>query len=68
MDSKGRDKERGPGSSSFGGWQGPMWQMTSSVLTRKFQTDWLRLHFGGRLKLQLGQFGDVGLAQVTDCI
>ena len=29
-----------------------MWQMTSLVLTRKFQTDWLRLHFWTFLAVQ----------------
>ena len=29
--------------SSFRGQRGPMWQVTSLVPTRKFQTDWLRL-------------------------
>ena len=34
-------------------WRGPLWRLTSLVLTRKFQTVWLRSHFWGRLKLQL---------------
>jgi len=41
-------------SSSFGGWEGSMWQITSLVLAGKFQTDQLRLYSWGRLKLQLG--------------
>ena len=34
-------------SSSFGAKKGSIWQITSLVLTRKFQTDWLRLYSWG---------------------
>ena len=39
----------------FEGTKGSMRYITSLVLARKFQTDWLRLHSWGRLKLQLGK-------------
>lgn len=48
-----------------------MWQVTSFVPTRKFQTDQLRLLLLGKVgtAIDLGIikpcFGDVGLAQVT---
>lgn len=45
-----------------------IWQITSLGLTRKFQTDQLRLHSLVRLKLQLGHIfslNKVGLARVT---
>ena len=48
-------------SSSSGAWRGSTGQMTSSVLTRTFQSSGLRLHFWERLKLQLGQVLSLGL-------
>ena len=48
--------------------RGSISQITSLVLTKELQTDWLRLHSWKKLKLQLGiesQYGNVGLAQVT---
>lgn len=55
--------------------QGSITQITSVVLTRTFQTDWLKITFLGEaetlVKLSIkSQFGDLGLAQVTpfgDC-
>ena len=37
----------------FGGQKGSIRWITSLVLTKKFQTDWLRLLSEGRLKLQI---------------
>ena len=54
---------------SRGTWRGPRRQITSLVLTRKFQTSPLGIHSWGRSKLQLGQRLNLGwisgaLAQV----
>ena len=42
-------------------WRGPLLQMTSLGLTRKFQTVWLRLHFWWGLRLQLGYVSSWGI-------
>ena len=47
-------------SSFFGGQVGSLRLITSLLLTRKFQTVWLRLHSWERLKLQLGQVLSLG--------
>lgn len=47
-------------SSFFGGRVGSLRPITSLLLTRKFQTVWLRLHSWERLKLQLGQVLSLG--------
>ena len=65
-----RDREKADSLSFFGGWMGSVRQVTSLLLTGKFQTDWLRLHSWERLKLQLGQVLSLGwlpwgLAQAT---
>ena len=39
---------------SLRGWNGSLRQITSLVLTRKFQTEQFRLYSWGRLRLQLG--------------
>ena len=39
---------------SLRGWKGSLRQITSLVLTRKFQTEQFRLYSWGRLRLQLG--------------
>ena len=56
--------------SSSGGWTGPTWQLISLVLTRRFQTGWLRVHFWGKLKLQSGEVLNLGVlsASPTDAI
>lgn len=49
------------GGEGRGGWgldrngRGLIRQVTSLVLTRKFQTDWFRITFQERLQLQLGR-------------
>lgn len=44
---------------SFGGWRGPTGEMTSLLLTRKFQKGQLRLHSWGRSKLQLDRSWEI---------
>lgn len=45
---------------SRGGWRGPRRQITSLVLTRKFQTSLSGIHSRGRSKLQSGQRLNLG--------
>ena len=54
-------------STSFGGWKGFLEQITSLVLTRLFQIDWLKVTFlaEGETAVRLGiksWFADMGLS------